>query len=363
MKKHLFLTFIILSLLSLAHAQKPQTRNVVVFLMDGYRWKELFEGADSSILFDKKYNHHDSAWTVTKYWDKDQETRRHKLMPFVWETMSKNGQLLGNRNQGNFANVTNKYWFSYPGRSEAFTGYYDSAVNSNEYPDNPNTNVLEFIDKQPEFHGKVVTFSSWDAVARILNRNRNKMFVNVWREDVTGEHLTLQQKEANLYQHLLPELFGKGERVDAGTYAMAKAYLQASHPRVMYIDLGDNDEFAHAGDYGDYLDAAHYDDAMFRDIWTTLQNDPFYKDNTTLLIFPDHGRGYGSGWTSHGAAVAHSNEIYFLAMGPGVPAKGEVKGSGQVYQAQFAATIAALLGLKFTAEHPVAEPIGNVLNR
>ncbi|MBS1663429.1 MAG: phosphoglyceromutase [Bacteroidetes bacterium] len=359
MKKHLLLAFTLLVFLSFGHAQ--QSRNVVVFLMDGYRWKELYEGADSSLLFNKKYNHHDSAWTVTKYWDANLETRRQKLMPFVWETMSKNGQLLGNRNLGNFANVTNKYWFSYPGRSEAFTGYYDSAVNSNEYPDNPNTNVLEFIDKQPGFHGKVVTFSSWDAVARILNRNRNKMYVNVWGEDVKGDNLTPQQKEANLYSHLLPELFGKGERVDAGTYVMAKAYLQANHPRVLYIDLGDNDEFAHAADYADYLDAAHYDDAMFRDIWTTLQNDPFYKDNTTLLIFPDHGRGYGPGWTSHGAAVAHSNEIYFLAMGPGVPAKGEVKDSGQVYQAQYAATIAALLGLKYTAEHPVADPIKSVL--
>jgi hypothetical protein len=100
------------------HAQQAPSKNLVIFLMDGYRWQELYQGADSSILFHKQYNHNDSAWTVTKYWDKDQQERRHKLMPFVWETIARQGLLLGNRQYGNFVNVANKYWFSYPGRSE-----------------------------------------------------------------------------------------------------------------------------------------------------------------------------------------------------------------------------------------------------
>jgi hypothetical protein len=357
--KSIVTLLLVLTAFSFAHAQQAApARNLVVFLMDGYRWKELFQGADSSILFDRRFNHDDSAWTVTKYWDDNLETRRHKLMPFVWETIAHNGELLGNREAGNLVNVQNKYWFSYPGRSEAFTGYYDPKVNSNEYPDNPNTNVLEFIDQQPGFHGKVVTFASWDAVARILNRDRNGMLVNIYGEDIKDDALTPQEKEANDYQRLLPDIFGKGERLDAATYVMAKAYLMAQHPRVLYIDLGDTDDFAHAGKYGDYLDAAHYADAMFADIWKTLQADPFYKDQTDLVIFPDHGRGYGQGWTSHGTHYEHSNETYFMAMGPGVPAKGEVKTAGQIYQAQYAATIAGLLGIRFTAQHPVAAAIG-----
>jgi hypothetical protein len=363
MKQPLHVLIVFALLLSVStHAQQPaHARNLVIFLMDGYRWHELYEGADSSLIFSRKYNHKDSTWTVTKYWDDNQETRRHKLMPFVWETIAKNGELLGNRTFGNNVNVENKYWFSYPGRSEAFTGYYDSAVNSNDYPDNPNTNVLEFIDKDPAFHGKVVTFSSWDAVARILNRDRNGMLVNIIGEDIKGDNLTPAEKEANMAQHLYPGIFGSGERFDVATYQLGKAYLQASHPRVIYFDLGENDEFGHAGDYGDYLDAAHYADAMFSDIWKTLQSDPYYKDNTDLLIFPDHGRGIGPGWTSHGARTPHSDETYFLAMGPGIPANGEVKTAGQVLQAQYAQTIAALLGLHFTATHPVAAPVQEIL--
>lgn len=357
----LTILLLLLSMTVASRAQKPvAARNMVIFLMDGYRWRELFQGADSGILFNPKYNHDDSAWTVDKYWDKSQEARRRKLMPFVWETIASKGQLLGNRDFGNFVNVENKYWFSYPGRSEIFTGYYDSAVNSNDYPDNPNTNVLEFINQQPSFHGRIATFASWNAVARILNRDRNGMLVNIYGEDVTGT-LTPLQKEANTWQHLLPDIFGKGERLDAGTYALAKSYFLANHPRILYIDLGDNDDFGHAGEYGDYLDAAHYADAMFRDVWTTLQQDPFYRDQTDLLVFPDHGRGIGDGWTSHGSDVEHSNETYFLAMGPGISPKGEIRRSGQIYQAQYAQTIAALLGFRFTAAHPVADAVPQIL--
>jgi hypothetical protein len=282
-------------------------------------------------------------------------------MPFVWDTIARIGQLYGNRNYGNYVNVENKYWFSYPGRSEIFTGYFDSAVNSNDYPDNPNTNVLEFIGRRPSFKGKIAAFASWNAVARILNRNRNGLFVNICGEDVNGPSLTPLQKEANLWQHTLPDIFGRDERLDAATYALAKAYLLARHPRILYIDLGDNDDFAHAGEYGDYLDAAHYADAMFRDLWNTVQKDPFYRNNTTFLIFPDHGRGIGPDWTSHGSDITHSDETYLLALGAGIPAKGELKTSGQIYQAQYAQTIAELLGFHFSSEHPVAEPVKQVV--
>lgn len=359
MKKQLFITIAFLAGFSsfVPAQEKAPARNMIIFVMDGYRWRELFEGADSSILHSKKYNHIDSAWTVEKYWNDDLSERRRKLMPFVWDSIARMGQLFGNRAYGSQVNVRNKYWFSYPGRSETFTGYYDSAVNSNEYPDNPNTNVLEFINQQPAFHGKIAAFSSWDAVARILNRNRNGMLVNIYGEDVKGEGLTAEQRQANSWQHSLPDIFGKGERLDAGTFALAKPYLLANHPRILYIDFGDNDDFAHAGDYGDYLDAAHYADAAFRDIWSAVQQDPFYKDQTAMLIFPDHGRGIGPGWTSHGSRVVHSDETYLMAMGAGIAAKGEIKTAGQLYQVQFAQTIAALLGFHFTAEHPIAEPV------
>ncbi|UKJ08916.1 phosphoglyceromutase [Solitalea lacus] len=339
-----------------------KTKNVIVISLDGYRWKELFQGADSALLFNKKYTG-DSAWTVKKYWASTPTERREKLMPFTWSFISRKGQIYGNRSLGNNVDLKNTYWFSYPGRSETWTGYFDKAINSNNKIDNPNENVMEFINRQKGFEGKVAAFASWDVVAWILNRNRNGMFVNIWSEDVKGANLTKMQKEANAFQHMMPDTWGEGERLDVSTYAMSKAYLMAQHPRLFYMDFGDLDCYAHEGDYDQYLDAAHKTDRMFKDLWESLQNDPFYKDQTTLFVCTDHGRGYGSKWTDHGSSAPHSNETYLMVIGPDSKPLGEVKTTGQIYQNQFAQTIANLLGFHFTANHPVGESIKTVIGK
>ncbi len=339
------------------YAQKtPTDKKLVVVVMDGFRWQELFHGADSSILFNPAMNKSDRK-NHDEYWDADPEVRKQKLMPFVWGTMVKQGQLFGDRDKGNLVNLRNSYWFSYPGRSEIFAGYFDPKVNSNEYPDNPNTNVLEYLNQQPAYKGRVAAFSSWDAVARIMARKRSGIYVNIYDEDIPGPSLSTAEAVANVNQHIVPHVFGAGERIDAATYSLARSYVQARHPKVIYLDLGDTDEFAHAGKYDDYLDAGHHADAIFGDLWKTMQKDPFYKGQTYLLVVPDHGRGIDAKWTSHGAQTPRCNETYFMAMGPGIAAKGVISQPGQLFQEQIAQTIAKLLGHTFKADHPVAGPV------
>lgn len=50
-------------------------------------------------------------------------------------------------------------------------------------------------------------------------------------------------------------------------------------------------------------------------------------------------------------------------MGPGIKATGEMKEPMQLYQKQFAQTMANLLGYNFTAEHPIGEAIKSVINK
>ncbi|GGM93856.1 hypothetical protein GCM10010967_28750 [Dyadobacter beijingensis] len=357
--KNIVLSLALLTLSLLASAQ-TKTRNVVMISVDGCRWQEIFRGADSVLFFNKKYVHQDSAAMIAKYWAKTSGERRSKLMPFFWNTLLKQGQLYGNRDLGNLVNVRNKYWFSYPGRSETLCGYYDEKINSNDYPNNPNENVLEFFNRQKGYEGKVVTFASWDALSRILNRDRNGMLVNIPGEVVKGAKLTPAQKLANELQNYLPEYFGKSVRFDAHTYALTRSYVEANHPRVVHIDFADMDEFGHHGQYDSFLDGAHYVDGMVASLWNYMQADPFYKDQTTLIIYPDHGRGLGDRWTSHGTSAPHSNETWMAIIGPDTPAAGEMKTQSQIYQDQFAQTVAQLMGFKFTANHPVGEIVKSV---
>lgn len=342
-------------------AQPTKSKNIILISLDGYRWQEVFKGADSSLLFGRRYRSQDSAALVKKYWAATEKERREKLMPFFWNTIAGKGQLYGNRDLGNRVNVKNKYWFSYPGRSETLCGYYDSLINSNDYPNNPNENVLEFLNKQKGYQNSVVTFASWDAVARIVNRDRNGMLVNIPGEKVKGPSLTVAQQLANELQYYLPDYFGNSVRFDAHTFAITKAYMMANHPKVVYIDFADPDDFAHAGQYDSYLDAGRYLDAMIGSLWNMVQQDPFYKDKTTIMIYPDHGRGVESKWTGHGSSIPRANETWLAVMGPDTPATGEIKTNTQIYQDQFAQTAAQILGFNFTANHPVGEPVKTVI--
>lgn len=352
--KFIFLSMVVFFSTTIGFSQQHKTKNVILISIDGYRWQEVFRGADSTLLAQKKYHNQSSATLHKKYWAATPEDRRKKLMPFFWGTIAKEGQLYGNRDLGNKVDVKNKYWFSYPGRSETICGYADDAINSNSYPDNPNENVLEFVNKQNGYKGKVATIAGWDAVAKIVNRDRNHMpLINPY-EDVEGSHLTEAQKLANETQHYMPLYFGKSIRFDVSTYAIAKSYISANHPKLIYIDFVDPDDFGHAGKYDFYLDAGHSLDAMIKNIWEMIQADPFYRNNTTIMICPDHGRGVGDRWVNHGSETPHSGETWMAIIGPDTPAKGEIKTQGQIYQDQFAQTIAHLLGFNFTANHPVS---------
>lgn len=334
-----------------SHAQDhTKTKNVVVILIDGYRWQELFKGADFDLLTDKKYNAGDSLQRMKKYWSENVNERRKKLMPFTWNHIAVNGQLYGNRDLGNKVNVANPYWVSYPGRAEVLSGFVDSAINSNEYPDNPNMNVLAFLNKQKGFKDKVVTFACWDATGRCINPEKFGLMVNVPWQDIKADHLTEAEELANEMQHFFPKVFGYEERLDASVYALAKAYIQAKHPKVTYIDFGDPDEYAHAGQYEKYLDDIFNLDAMIGNLWQMMQKDPFYKNNTTFLILPDHGRGIGAQWTDHGSGTPHSDETWFMAMGPDTKPLGEMKMNEQIFQTQYAKTVAAFLGFDYKVE-------------
>ena len=127
MKKILFA----LLLFSTLTCFSQKTENVIIVTTDGFRWQEVFGGMDKDIANNKRFHHGDSSYIFSTYWADNAEDRRKKLMPFFWSTLADKGRLYGNRTYGNLVNVTNPYWFSYPGYSEIMCGYADTAVHSN----------------------------------------------------------------------------------------------------------------------------------------------------------------------------------------------------------------------------------------
>lgn len=317
---------------------RPETQNVILVTLDGFRWQELFRGGDPGLLANPRYVK-DRA-TIGPFEGDLPETRRQQLLPFFWNVIGSDGQLYGNRDKGNHFDCSNPYWFSYPGYSEMLVGAVDRGVCSNLKVENPNTTVLDFLTRQPGFQHSVAAFSTWDVLPFILGHS-TALPVNCdesWPSQLSNDS-------------------------DSVTFSRAMNFLQCYHPRVLYIALDETDHFAHADRYDLYLLAAHRADRWIAQLWDWIQSEPAYRNKTTLLITTDHGRGQNSkkSWRHHGRFTRGSGQIWMAALGPDTPADGEMTVPQQLYQKQVAKSIAALMGLNYENKFVVGEAIPGLL--
>lgn len=342
-------------------ANAKQTENVILISLDGVRWQEVFQGVDRGFLNQDAYIKYKDTHEDFKaeFWHDDPTERRKKLFPFLWNVIGKQGQLYGNREKGSNAEVTNKFHLSYPGYSEILTGYGDPRITSNDKMLNPNQTFLEVLEEKEEFKGRTAAFASWDVFPYIINQERSNVFLNSAFDDML--ELNPRIKDLNQIMRDTPSPWDR-VRLDVFTYEFAMEYMKEKHPKAVYISYGETDDFAHDGYYDQYILAAKRNDDFIRRMWEFVQNDPVYKDNTTLLITTDHGRGYKTleSWKSHGRIKDEpgnityyegDHEIWMAVIGPDTPAIGEMKNVEDVKQSQIAATMMKFLGLDYQGSH------------
>lgn len=282
-------------------AQERRSENVVLVAMDGVRWQDVF-GAG-----------------------------RETLMPFLWSTVAKEGQLFGNRALGSNMRVTNRRNFSYPGYQEMLAGYADPRIDNNRYGPNPNVTVLEWLNRQPELRGRVAAFANWIVFDHILARRSKDMFVRAGGPN--GEEIT----------------------PDSAMHALALRHLQDHRPRVLFVGYGETDHWAHSGQEAKYHAALRDADRFIAALWHTLQSMAEYRGVTTLIVTTDHGRGRGASWSSHGWRTRGSGETWLAIIGPGIAPLGE-RSNTVTTTSQVAATIAAALGHDYRAAVKRAAP-------
>ena len=351
--------FLLLSLQVFAQKQSPK---VIWITLDGLRWQELFTGADSSLVGDSGYTEHPDD-LAKKFWKNDLLQRREILMPFVWSTMVNHGQIYGNREFDNKVDCSNQMRFSYPGYNEILTGFADDEnIRSNDKVLNPNGTLLEYVNKQNGFENKVFAYGSWDVFPFIINEERSGVPVNAGFEKANGS-LTERERFLNELQDEVIGPWGN-VRLDVFTHHYAMECLKSKKPKLMYVAYGETDDYAHDGKYDHYLKSARQTDDYIAKLWAYVQSDPFYKNQTTLIITTDHGRGTvpKDAWRYHGEGTPESSQIWLMAIGPNVPALGEVKTSAQLYQNQVAATVAEALGVSYN-QSKAGESIPSVFNK
>lgn len=337
-----------------------RTENVILVLVDGLRWQEVFSGADRTCI-DAMQDDSARARVEREYWRDDRSDRRGALMPFLWSTIAHDGQVFGNVERRSSVRCANGLKFSYPGYSEMIVGFSDARIDSNAKRENPNASVLEWLAAKPAFRDRVAAVGVWDVLPSILRSNRCGFFVHAGFESLELMPMT---PTASLLNELQSEIDGPWDSMphDAFAFHAALEVLDARKPRVLWLTFGETDEWAHSGDYARYLDATRRTDAFLARLWQALQARPEYRDRTTLLVSTDHGRGNGPRWTDHGKDVDGAEQIWIAALGPDTHASGERADVGELTQGQIAATLAALVGEDWCRAEPrAAAPIADLL--
>lgn len=328
--------------------------NLFIITVDGFRWKEVFEGADSTLIHDASFVK-DTFLTRLMYWDNDPEVRRKKLLPFFWNVISRKGQIHGNRNFGNKVNVKNPYRISYPGYSEILTGFADPIPILNKPVANRYENILSYLNSTDEYRNKVVSFTSWNIFPFILNEEKNKLNSNSGYE-LIEENGSANASVINAVQQNISNK--SATRKDQLTFLAAKEYITLNHPKVIFLSFGETDESAHHQEYDSYLRKAGDIDRMIAELWYYTETDPFYKGNTTFIITTDHGRGQKpSKWSKHNAVTNGSGHAWVALLGYGVEPTGEQKQKGKIYLNQFASTAVEFLGKTFEPAHTTGKPV------
>ena len=329
-------------------AKGDKDTRLVIITIDGLRWQEVFQGAEENLMTDSKQVR-DVEQLRQTYWRATPELRRKALMPFVWNTIAKQGTIIGNRNLNSIMQVANKTNISYPGYSEMMTGMVDEKITSNDPVNNPHGNVLEAANRDLRYKGSVVMYGSWKSTRFAIHNEQAGIPASVSYEPSVAKSKSPRLQLAERMLEGMPH-YWRSEHFDAFTYAFALETLLADHPKVMWISFGDCDEWAHARKYDFYLDAANATDAFIRDIYEAMEADKFYKGKTTYLITCDHGRGFGNEWANHGSGTKGSEATWVMLFGKGINAKGETTENGPFYTKQVAATIASILVVDFTPD-------------
>jgi hypothetical protein len=330
MRSVLFVLAALAALSSPALAQEAP-KSVVLVTIDGLRWEELFRGADPDLVRDDE--------TRARYIDVPD--RAQALAPFLL-SFTQTGALIGNRDAGSCARVSNAFWFSYPGYAEMLGGRPNPRVRYNAAIPNDDVTVLERLIRRPEFAGQVRVFAEWNAVPAIVNAERSGIPVSLPPE-YDAPH---DPQVMTAVREVLPTL-----------------------PRVTWINLGGTDTNAHAGRYADYLASASAADAFLSELWAAIEANPRTAGRTTLIVTTDHGRGAAvrNRWRGHGSGrwrgivvpgLRHvgSDAVWIAARGPGI-GSGAYDLENCATISQVAATMLRSIDLDEERQPDMAQPL------
>lgn len=339
-------------------ADELRTHNVVLVTLDGVRTQEIFSGMDEIVAAHSAEQVYSEIETGRqRYWAESPLERRKLLMPFFWGTLVPGGMLFGDAESNSHMLVQNSIKASSPGYAEMLTGEPHIEIVDNAPVRFPATTVLEYVTATLQLSkSQVAQIGSWDGFEYLAASKDDAFVMNGGFNMFPAAFSSPEIDRLAALRRDVMQLWEEGSN-DTLTYYIAKEYLAAYEPRLLWLGMSQSDDWAHADRYDRLLDYLHLTDKLLQDLWTTIQAHPSYRDNTTLIVTTDHGRGLGPiDWAEHDESLPGSEAIWLAIIGPDTPRLGTQVPAGTVHQGAVAATIAQLFGLDPVKFNPHAAP-------
>jgi hypothetical protein len=319
---------------------------VVLVVLDGVRWQEVFSGADRALWGVRGTS--PLAWANPR-----------GLMPNLYRLIETRGVAIGAPGHGPEIAATGPQFISLPGYLEIFVGRSDLRCDCNVCVRPPGRTIVDDVSESSGPDAAAV-IASWPNIARAASA------------DVSGFVLSSGRKLTSRVQVLqadrtLSDLLERGARAsswpgegdyrpDAITARIALRHLATARPRFLFVGLGDADELAHRSDYHGYLAALHASDDFLGDLFETLDEMGARGRHTTVIVTTDHGRAYD--FRDHGPTHPESGRVWLAAGGGDVRPGGLVAASHRHTLSDVAPTVRALLGITGGDGEPIAEVMG-----
>lgn len=281
---------------------RQRAEAVVVVVIDGARWQEVFQGVDPKLA---------------ARCDRPQPlASAEALMPNLHASVRTAGALAGNPLRGEDFVASGPNFVSMPGYTEILTGRPAFGCTDNNCgPALEPTVADEIRATVADRDEDVAVFSSWEPIRWLATAHPGTIVTSSGRSEPDAR--LLQDEElADLVDRgarAAPWPGMGGYRPDEHTAAIALRYLETHQPRFMFVALGDTDEYAHRGDYSGYLTALRRADAFIGDLGDTLGRMGTRGEHTTIFVTTDHGRA--DGFRDHGGFAPESAHVWMAELG------------------------------------------------
>jgi hypothetical protein len=317
--------------------------SVVLVVLDGVRGQELFGGSDRELARSRGGN--PMAWANPR-----------DLTPNLQRMLDTDAVAIGAPGHGPEMDASGPRFISLPGYLEIFAGHPDPGCDGNECVRPPARTICDDV-RESTGADDVAIVTSWPNIARAVSSDPSRYVVTAGRRLLSrGDRLrsdgaTQRLVDRGARARAFP---GSGDyRPDAFTAKVALRVLETERPRLLFVGLGDADEYAHRGDYHGYLEAVHASDAFLGELQSTLGRMGARGKHTTILVTADHGRAYG--FVDHGARYPESARVWLVAAGSDVRGHGLLAASRRHTLSDIAPTVRALLGIGGGDGDPIGE--------